>query len=324
MTWRGSLSLVLFIAVVAGVTWHISRYWESIDWSIRIDGDLAAASLACGAATMLMWVLQMQWLLARQGYQLSLSRTVPLVAFPYLAKYVPGKVWGVLYTVHLCVREGIPAVVASVCTFSTMLYGMLGALVIAVLGGAEAPGLHRLSLAAVLVLVLAGLVLAGPAVQALRRMSRPMWEQIPALEMLERHLWWERLGLTLLNIAAWGIYGVGFYLLVSRTMELTWGSLPEFVVVFAVSHIAGMLAFFAPGGIGVREAVAVVGYQSLMPPESAIMIAVVGRIWETLIEIAFAVVGGILTVLSGSPPRAPIPEDPYADEQPTAPEPTSR
>jgi len=48
---------------------------------------------------------------------------------------------------------------------------------------------------------------------------------------------------------------------------------------------AGFIAIFAPGGIGVREAVGIVVLQSFMPLESAIMLSILSRAWLVLMDL---------------------------------------
>ena len=51
----------------------------------------------------------------------------------------------------------------------------------------------------------------------------------------------------------------------------------------------GILALFAPSGIGVRESVLAVLLPVIMPVSYAAVIVIISRLWETMIEIALTI-----------------------------------
>jgi uncharacterized membrane protein YbhN (UPF0104 family) len=53
----------------------------------------------------------------------------------------------------------------------------------------------------------------------------------------------------------------------------------------AISSTLGLIAIFAPSGLGVREGVLVYLLSLMMPPPIAVIISILTRIWMTLIEI---------------------------------------
>jgi uncharacterized membrane protein YbhN (UPF0104 family) len=53
----------------------------------------------------------------------------------------------------------------------------------------------------------------------------------------------------------------------------------------ACSNILGLLALFAPSGLGVREGVLVSLLSVVMPAPVAVVIAVLTRLWMTFVEI---------------------------------------
>ena len=64
--------------------------------------------------------------------------------------------------------------------------------------------------------------------------------------------------------------------------------------IYGISCIIGILAIFAPSGIGVREGIMVLGLGLVMPSEYAVIISIVSRLWMSvseliLIGIAFVV-----------------------------------
>lgn len=55
----------------------------------------------------------------------------------------------------------------------------------------------------------------------------------------------------------------------------------------AVANFTGVLAFFAPAGIGVREAILIAGLQDIVSLEVALSVAVVSRLWSVVVDLLF-------------------------------------
>lgn len=55
----------------------------------------------------------------------------------------------------------------------------------------------------------------------------------------------------------------------------------------AVANLTSVLAFFAPVGIGVREAILIAGLQDIVSLEVALAVAVVSRLWSVVVDLLF-------------------------------------
>jgi len=88
-----------------------------------------------------------------------------------------------------------------------------------------------------------------------------------------------------LSLASWITYGVAFWLL-ARGLGLP-GALPlaRAAGVFALGYILGLLALFAPGGVGVREVVLVGLLTPALGGGGAVALSVASRILLTLTEV---------------------------------------
>ncbi len=89
--------------------------------------------------------------------------------------------------------------------------------------------------------------------------------------------------------------GAGFALLVASIHDVTGVELLVAGAAYVLAGILGILAFFVPSGIGVREAVIVVILAPFMPTPVAVVIAVNARIYATVADgvlaLAFAAMG---------------------------------
>jgi uncharacterized membrane protein YbhN (UPF0104 family) len=110
------------------------------------------------------------------------------------------------------------------------------------------------------------------------------------------------------NIIAWLMYGWSFQLLVHGVLGRTPGHFSDYVAAYALSYIMGYLAFFIPGGLGAREIslAFTLGTLNLANPKEAAVIAIVSRLWLTVLE----VIPGLLYLAAGTRPATQAPTPP--------------
>ncbi len=86
-------------------------------------------------------------------------------------------------------------------------------------------------------------------------------------------------------VLSWVVGGIGFYFFV----ESLWSVPPKLFLfltgALAISSSLGLLAFFAPSGLGVREGILVYLLSSVMPASVAVILSILTRLWMTFIEI---------------------------------------
>lgn len=85
-------------------------------------------------------------------------------------------------------------------------------------------------------------------------------------------------------ILAWLVGGVGFYLFLVSVFPVSPQHLIFLTGALAISSTLGLVALFAPSGLGVREGVLVYLLSFLMPSPIAVILSVLTRLWMTLIE----------------------------------------
>jgi hypothetical protein len=91
------------------------------------------------------------------------------------------------------------------------------------------------------------------------------------------------------NVVAWIGYGVALLLLARGLLpDVELGLLPA-TAVFTASYLAGFLALFAPGGIGVREGVFILMLQGPIGIGAATALAIASRLLLTVTELGAAV-----------------------------------
>ena len=164
-----------------------------------------------------------------------------------LGKYVPGKVWGLLARGAVSdgrVKVGRSAVIASVS--EQVLSLSVGILLVVSLYGLDRVGTTTTNAFPIGVAVLAfGSVLVRCALMVGSVRTDP--NESPR---------WSRCAVLLAGyVLLWATSALPFLLLVSTGLELDPREALQLAAAFLGSIAAGFVAFFSPGGIGVREAV---------------------------------------------------------------------
>lgn len=215
------------------------------------------------------------------GPRLPVAEAVRVFMVANLGRYVPGKVWQIAGLAALAQRRGVPAPTA----MGAAVLGQGIALVAATLVGLgallAAPAETRAwaAMAAGLVVLLA---VAGLLPPVFRRVSG-LWfrmartEAPPGLGSVHAVRW-----LTLYTLN-WVLYALSFWVL-----AVSLGHRGDPVAVgsaFAAAYVLGYLVLFAPAGVGVREGFLVAFLSPVTGPGFGAVIALVSRVWTTLVEL---------------------------------------
>jgi hypothetical protein len=160
--------------------------------------------------------------------------------------------------------------------------------------GYEQSRLHYIILCFVLIFIF---IISTPLSKA-SQLKIPSIEKIrPALNFLGPHLiatfpWF---------VLVWVFWGFGFYSLVaSITAAKVW----SVGFAFVISATVGIIAFFVPGGIGVREgALCFLLIQSGYSVDMAVTLAIGSRIWFLTGEIFIFICGLLAKVNNLSQPK---------------------
>jgi hypothetical protein len=236
-----------------------------------------------------------------------------------LGKYVPGKVWQIAAMGALAQQRGVsPAaaigssllvnlvsVLAGFSVIATTAAGKVGAVIGAQTSGSGERSAELMivgvAIAGGLALVLAPVVIPRLAVLASRATGRQLViPRVPA-----RAVWVAAAS----TVASWLLYGIAFALFAHGVTPRATGNASAYIAVYTGSYLAGYLALFAPGGVGVREAVLVLAMPrfGLASAPDAAVIAITSRLWLTVLEI----LPGLLLLRGG---RAQETRDQRADE----------
>jgi hypothetical protein len=277
---------VLALAVIVFVWRSAARHWDefrSLEFAVQLRPGWIALAGAVVLVTYGLLVAAWRAVIGGWGERLAYRPAVRIWTVSNLGRYLPGKVWSVAGLAVLAQREGVAAwaAVGAAVAMQAIAVGSGVAVAAATVPGTlSAPG--ALVAAAVAAATIAAL--AMPRVVALvgRITRRPGLRPMPVKAVV--------LAGTVTTVS-WLAYGVGFWCLARGTLGNTSLGMAPAIGVFAAGYITGLLALFAPGGVGVREAVFIALLAPSVGSGGAIVLGVASRALLTLTEVAAALLG---------------------------------
>lgn len=281
-------ALVLFIVVLAVVAYFIGRSITSQWVVIRAHPwQLHVGWLVCSVA--LIWLdfslLVQLWRILLHAFSqkpLGFWTAFRILVVSNFGKYIPGKVWSVVGMVFFLGREGYPARIALASTVLHQAYTIVsGIIFIAVVLGSEIFD-GRPVVPLVIGVVACAMILYPPVFSYVLNRGLRLLRREPIQVRLSFAL---AIRLFAVYIVAWVMYGAAFWCLL-HGLGVQPGLFWKTVASFAAAYLLGFLALFAPGGLGVREGVLSVLLATTLTPGIAALIAVVARLWMTLIELS--------------------------------------
>jgi hypothetical protein len=284
--WLAGLAIVAFAARALLRNWTELRS-QSLEWRVE-PGWLVLSALLVWLMYALL-IVAWRTMLAGWGQRLDGWSAARIWTVSSLGKYLPGKVWAVAGMALMSQRAGIApwAATGSAVVLQVLAIGT-GAAVAGLTGRQALERAHPGS-GAVLALLVAGavagvaLLLWPPFLRRLLRLGAPDAEARgtpPALGIA--------VGIAA-NTVAWIGYGAALWLL-ARGLLPDAGLRPGLAVaVFTASYLAGFLALFAPGGLGVREGLFILMLQGPLGIGAATALALASRLLLTITEFGAAV-----------------------------------
>jgi uncharacterized membrane protein YbhN (UPF0104 family) len=250
------LAALVFLVLRARSLWHGSHVELSrIDWqALAVALALAVVGTAAGG---LIWLA----ILGDLGVK-TRRRWAGLFFQAQLGKYIPGSVWQYAGRAAIARTNGLPTREVAVSlpvefVASAAAAGVIGAFLLGWWG-------------AVVVTGAAGVLIAG-------RLAR---SGPPGVNATVRA--------ALLYVPVWMSLGASFWFCARTFVGIPVHDLALYTGAFAIAWLAGLLAIYAPGGLGVREAVVVALLSGRLGAADALVVAAASRLLLMLADLGLA------------------------------------
>lgn len=281
--WSG-MKLLLFAVVLGLLARYAHLQWSKLPPLQAPKPSWLLAAWVCGLCGCGFLPFILKRLLALHGVRVTYRKAVGLYFIPSQGKYIPGKVWSLLWAAAAYQRQGADWPTAFACTVVMTAVHLISALMVAFLLGVTALGVSP----AWLCLGLFGMLAIHPNFfygvinTALARAKRePVHTRLSGFELTR---------MLILNSIYWCAVGAGF-VFVSRAF---FGVSPGFFATASAQALAcatGMLAFFTPAGLGVREGAMAFLLTPVIGAGIALSLSVLQRLWQLWLEVPLALLG---------------------------------
>jgi uncharacterized membrane protein YbhN (UPF0104 family) len=297
------IQLTLLVLTVGFCVWAVQDQWSKAK-PLLSNASPAYLGLSVAVVALYYLVFILGWIRMLEAWDIHISYRVGLQAemVSMLAKYLPGGVWTpAARAVALRRYAGVtetPKVLASILVEAAL--SAISGVIVFVLSLAWVHGVN----APLLPLVAFALLLAALLHP---RIFRPLFNKLLKpfgahdLEPLPFPL---TLGLLLFYCGTWIIGGFGVYFMLrSLGAEVGLATIPFLGGVSAIGAIVAVLAFFAPSGIGAREASMYGVLLAVTTSGVALGVTLINRLAITLVELLLFAVG-VVSLRLTRPKRA--------------------
>jgi len=235
------------------------------------------------------------------GGHLAYWRAVRLWYAASITKYIPGTVWQFMGWFVLAEQEGVPRLIALSSILVTQAVSALAGLI---LGLAAFAGIGHTDVVDRLLPLLATLPIAlvvvhprvveGGVNLGLRFLGkRPIHLALGFADLVR---------IFLLYLGSYAFWGVALFLFTNSLTPVDLTHLPTFLGIFPVAYILGLIAPWAPAGLGVREGVLTYLLSFYMPIPVATVVALLARPWMMVLEVPVGVASLSFYVRAGLRP----------------------
>ncbi len=336
-TWgRRVFGLIITLGIFIWMSKPIVRNWDhfkshvyEISWTRLV--------LAAGMFASFLFIFRaMSWrrILRGFGHHLPVAPVTRIWCSSELARYIPGVIWQVVGRAYLVKPYGVSGSICSASQVLELVIFLLANVLVAVTcllwnGTKHLHGVARgwmfcaMALVPILLLVLHPRVFYGGMNRILRRLKKPPMIGQLGFGALAGLLLWAVLGLIWQSLAIWMVTAAPLGLQFTKWWVVAGA--------YSLAWCAGFLAFWAPGGIGVRELVFVTAMRFVLPqpvrhrfddPAALLgflaFLSVLLRLWATSGELILAGVAYAMDVKgaigrSDAPGRRNLESDPASE-----------
>ncbi len=221
--------------------------------------------------------------LKQGGMQVSVSDGITSAGLSVFAKYIPGKIWVIMGRAEfISKRYGISRKDLGSLSFDAQFVALWAALLLGTIGMISVNSVDLYGLSVLLLFIFLSLVIFT---SLFHRFIEMAFFRITKKEITFPRLSFRKtlkiIGWYLLN---WGLWCVSFFFLATSLAET---ELPfNIAFAFGLAGSIGILAIFAPGGLGVREVI-LTGFLTMagLDLPLATTIAITSRLWFLMGEL---------------------------------------
>lgn len=218
------------------------------------------------------------------GVRIGLKKGLSIFLLSLFGRYIPGGVWAVMGRLYLCRLEGIPDSRSGMSTILEQAYPIVSAgliFAVSLLFWSDMASVMRVLPVLVFVPIFVIFLHPKPFLKIVNPILSRMGKAPVNISLTFKNM----LFLTGYYCFLWLVTGTAFYFFVWSFYPMDVYYIPILSGIYAISFVAGYLAFIAPAGLGVREGSMALLLSLIMPMPIAIGIALLSRLWMMCVEL---------------------------------------
>lgn len=284
-----ALKISFGVLVVVFLAWYFWKNWDEFSEKImNVNIGIFIVSMLFYFAYKITLASLWHYITKINGCSIKYEKAVTSYLYSILGKYIPGKVFMLAARLTYYKEEDAPLSKVTVCFFIENVCTLLGAAMLFIVSLFFFPNelLENYKWLTLLLIVAFFVCIHPKIINFVLRLIGRIFKKNLEIPMKYSQM----IKVVLLFIGNWLIVGFGFFILTKSIYPaVEWSQLLYCAGIWGVSAIMGILAIFAPSGLGVREGIIVAGLMLIMPQSDAMVISVVSRLWQTIPELLLVV-----------------------------------
>ncbi len=281
--------LFLIVAAVFLVRTLKGNYAQIMQMDFRIDVPVFVISLIIYMVYFASLASLWHYVTVLNRSAIPYSEAIAAYAFSVLGKYIPGEVFMLIARFPAYEHRGVKARKVTVNFYLENLGTFLGAAFL-FLGSLFFFPNNIMSDYTALIIALVVLLMIVIHPKVVNALLRFLERFIKGKDLQIPISYPQLLSVVGLFVCNWILVGAGFYMLVCAVYPIPASQFLYAGGIFGLAVIIGMITFFAPSGLGVREGILMLGLSVIMPEEYALIISLLARIWATAAELLFILI----------------------------------
>ena len=280
-----ALKIIFGVLVVVFLAWYFRKNWDEFSEKImNVNIGVFVFSMLFYFVYKITLASLWHYITKINGCSIKYEKAVTSYLYSILGKYIPGKVFMLAARLTYYKEEDAPLAKVTVCFFIENVCTLLGAAMLFIVSLFFFPNdlLEQYKWVTVVLIAAFFVVIHPKVINFFLRILGKLFKKDLQIPMKYSQM----LKVVLLFVGNWLIVGFGFYILTKSIYPAV--GLNELLFcagIWGVSAIMGILAIFAPSGLGVREGIIMAGLMLIMPEGDAAVVSVVSRLWQTIPEL---------------------------------------
>jgi Uncharacterised protein family (UPF0104). len=215
---------------------------------------------------------------------INLFETIKIRVYSEFGKYIPGKIFSYGILLYSYEKRNISKKMIAVCSFQELIISTLAVIIISLISVifTNINEINKYKIILIIILIFFFIILHP---KILLNISNFLFKLLKKESIETPFSFWNTFLVLVLYIINWLIFGLAFYFFINAIIDFSLNNFLYSTGAFAISGLIGLLAVFAPAGLGVREGILILILSYIIPSAVASIISITSRIWITLADI---------------------------------------